>query len=229
MKILIAVCSDNKHRSQSDSQRATWMKLDTRSDDQVDYKIFFGRNGGFEPAPDEVILDVDDRYESITFKTHAIIEYAFEHDYDYVFHTDNDAYVRVDRLLASDFRNYDYVGFGCLSNTKPTLPGDEHQLYAHGGPGYWLSRAGMIAVLAQEPIENEGAQDWFVGRACQLGKVPLYADLRYVDLRVYPFSYDEASVIATAEHLGWQMWTEHRRYLGLRLLNEPPSKHIEKV
>ena len=196
---------------------------------EVDYRIFFGR-GGEAQHPDEIILDVDDSYTGLCCKTHAIVQWAFERGYDFIFNASNDCYLRIDRLLSSNFREHDYTGFGCLSNTKPTLPGDEHQLYAHGGCGYILSRKGMAAVLKQEPIEGEAAEDWFVGRACQLAKVPLYPDMRYQDLKVFSFGgIDYDNVISSAEHIGWQMWTEHRRYLGLRLLNEPPSKHIEKV
>jgi hypothetical protein len=83
--------------------------------------------------PDEIALDVPDTYPYLSHKTRAKIKWGVEREYDVIFRSDTDTYIRVPRLFTSGFEQYDYVGEG--SDLSGGLPG-----YAFGGTGVWLSR-----------------------------------------------------------------------------------------
>lgn len=169
-KILIAIMCCHSRRDFAEASRQTWIK-DIQG---ADYKIFYGygpsgsrRNENVqlvnerELKPDEVLLDVPDNYLDICAKIHEIIRWAFEQGYDHLFKVDDDTYVRPDRLLASDFKDYDFVGgesFGI----------DEHsRLFRYqggvnpSGPGFWLSRKAMqIAVSFPRPGHAYPDEPW---------------------------------------------------------------------
>jgi len=142
----------------ADASRQTWIK-DIHG---LDYKIFYG-HGHHELKSDEVQLDVPDGYQDLCSKIHEMIRWAYEQGYDYLFQVDDDTYVLPDRLLASDFKNHDFVGgesFGI----------DEHRRifrYEGGvnasGPGFWLSRKAMQIVLGYQRPGHESPDEPWLG------------------------------------------------------------------
>ena len=72
--------------------RDTWWSSLT-----LDKKFFFGQ-GSRTLRDDEVILPVPDRFRYHCLKNQMMFRWALEHDYDWVFRCDDDAYVRPDRL-----------------------------------------------------------------------------------------------------------------------------------
>jgi hypothetical protein len=194
MKILIAIQACHRLQEWKDAQRDTWM----RAQASADVRIFVGRwmPLNFEdqvrrarrtgkpytvPTPpakqaDEVWLDVEDWFHSLCEKAEAIIRWALEHEYDFMFKCDDDAYVHIPRLLASGFENFDYVGRAITNNWHGFTA---H--YAQGGAGCWMSRKAMKAFLehaeAAAPFLN--CEDIRTGRALERAGIHLENDDRY--------------------------------------------------
>ena len=124
--ILIGSCSLYRNNGYNDAARNTWIK-DWGS--QIAYRFILGR-GCMNPRPDEIILDVDDGYEQVTYKTREAHRWALQKGYGYTFLCFTDTYVVPSRLLNSDFASHDYSGF---------VVAFEGISYAGGGTGYWLS------------------------------------------------------------------------------------------
>lgn len=164
MKILIAVTCCHGHEEQAGLLRRLWTK---DVPDDVDCFFFFGRGTKRPALPDEVFLECGDGYHDLTEKSKAIYRWAVAYGYDYVFDVDDDTYVRVSRLLASDFGNYDYVG------RLSTLA----VIYASGGPGIWLSRK-ALEILVREPV-TDTVDDRWVGNTLAAHGIRLHHDLRY--------------------------------------------------
>lgn len=160
MKILVAIssCGDFERNLNNQAMRDTWLPELARHG--IDYKFFFGVGQKAPQLEDSVILpEVPDDYGHLTYKTRESLAWAMDHGYDGVFRCFPDTYVHVDRLMASDFRLYDYYGDfrreeggrtdGGSGEFRPTL--QQAQNYASGGAGYWLNRK-AIEFLIHAPI-----------------------------------------------------------------------------
>jgi hypothetical protein len=176
MRLLIAIlsCHSNGHGSDwgselREAQRDTWL-----CEAVVDHRYFLGRGEGSAEA-DEVWLDVPDDYDSLPIKSLALIAWAYEHDYDFIFKCDDDTYCRIDRLLSSGFEAYNYSGFRKIS---PWFGWAIE--FAQGGAGYWLSRLAMQAVLgfAENPC-TWGPEDLNLARILAAHGIRLHHDPRY--------------------------------------------------
>src|SRR5208337_3948531 len=104
MKILLAIESCHRDRCLHQSLRDTWIK---DIPVEVDYRIF---SGSYVSEPDEIHLQVDDSYLGLPYKTRAIMVWALEHGYDYIYKCDADTLVCPFNLLNSGFEKYDYMG-----------------------------------------------------------------------------------------------------------------------
>ena len=164
MKILIAVTCCCGHEAQAELLRTLWTKTVPA---EVDCFFFYGRGPYIMRRNDEIVLDCGDGYDDLTEKSKAIYAWALAHDYDYVFDVDDDTYVRVERLLASDFASFDYVG------RLSTISG----VYASGGPGIWLSRR-ALEILVREPV-TDTVDDRWVGNTLAKNGIRLHHDVRY--------------------------------------------------
>ena len=145
MKLLIAIssCGDFESNGNNQALRDTWLKDAIRLG--VPYKFFFGVGQGGPELGDSVILhDVPDDYGHLTYKTRASLRWAHAEGYDFVFRCFPDTYVRVDRLLACGFEQFDYLG-----DFRGEVAGPPN--YASGGPGYWLSRK-AFSFLIDAPV-----------------------------------------------------------------------------
>lgn len=186
LNLLVAIKGCEKHYDRFLTQRKTWA---------TDYALvgFFTGN----------ILGCAEDYAALPSKTQAICRHALALGHDFVFLPDSDTYVSLERLLASDFAIYDYVGYA-----SPTG-------YAFGGPGYWLSNYAMQHV-AEAPCRT-GFEDQWVGETLAKAGIALHHDPRY---SIQTFVLPENDVISChLGHLGGYlpefMTAAHRRFLGL--------------
>lgn len=105
----------------------------------LDVRLFYGRTDEALES-DEVSLPCGDGFGDLFHKTREIFKWALAHGYDYVFKTDDDVFVRPDKLL-EEFKPVDYRGFPVRYLTK-----DAEGVWA-SGIGYWVSRKAMHTVL----------------------------------------------------------------------------------
>ena len=194
MRILIAIssCWDFEKNLNNAALRETWLP-DTRHFPELDYKFFVGHGQGAESAelPNDCVFlpEVDDGYGFLTYKTQASLRWAAARNYDFVFRCFPDTYVRVDRLLACPFSDFDYYG-DFRSEVPPegvTLQGACD--YASGGPGSMLSRKAFEQLL-EAPILGiwrdditRYAEDLWVGNRLGVAPVKLsyFDDKRFVN------------------------------------------------
>lgn len=155
--ILIASCDAWEKNGINSAARRTWL---FKWSHLIDYKFVLGR-GAEHVSDDQLILDVGDDYQNLSYKVQAARRWATAAGYGHSFHCGADTFVFVPRLLASGYEAADYTGF---------LIHDEHRLYkprniqfAQGGGGYWLSpRAAMYVEQAGVPEWLLKAEDVFV-------------------------------------------------------------------
>ena len=92
---------------------------------------------------------------------------------DGMWKADDDTYMDVDRLLAYDTRGRHYIGYGIASAGAGGTP------YAHGGSGYFLSRAAMQMVVDKCDV-LVGDEDRAVGTVLINNGMPLLHEPRLV-------------------------------------------------
>lgn len=186
MKVLIGILSCHKRAFVSSVLRETWLDYG-----RVDYRFFFGsdrigvphdprrpawaQDDSKKPLSDEVFLVVPDDLRQQPIKTRAMVSWAYNRGYDFLFKCDDDTYVRVPRLLASGFEKYAYSGH--VRTTSIFGPGKE-VVHAQGGAGYWIDRACMEILLRHDTTTN-GAEDINVARVLLRQGISPVHDARY--------------------------------------------------
>jgi len=156
MKYLIAIssCYDFEKNGSNDAMRETWLP-DVGKFPGLEYRFFFGYGQGAESADllgDCILLpEVPDDYGHLTYKTRDSLKWAHERDFDFVLRAFPDTYIRVDRLMASGFRDFDYWGDFRGDASVNMLEHGRAQNYASGGPGYWLSKR-AYSLLIDFPV-----------------------------------------------------------------------------
>lgn len=140
--------------------RDTWAKDIEPFKEHVTLKFFYGEPHPRPAASDEVYLPCGDGYEHLPLKTINIARYALEQGYDYVFKCDDDTAVYLDRLIHELMSHkFDYAGY-------------ENGRVASGGPGYWLSRRAMKALVANDKPDH-WAEDVWTGKVMSYANIPL--------------------------------------------------------
>lgn len=194
MRILIAIkaCRTRRDFALRSKQRETWAKHSTIP------VIWFVGNG--EPVTDDVTaLDCGDTYDDLIAKTRAIVKYALDNAYDYIFCTDTDTFVCVDKLLASDFTQHDYIGW-CRGRT-----------YNQGGSGYWLSRRAMTVLVEDTtPTPETVWEDLHVGTVLGRHGITPHHDERYLvgPANVHQDWPTKANAIITLHKLTFETMTK---------------------
>ena len=181
MKILIAITSyeQARHNGMNDAVRDTWLKDLDRSKADA---IFFSGLGTTEPVrDDEVHVNAGDGYAAITNKVIESTRWALNREYDMIFRTYPDVYIRPERLLAA-VPNKAYVGH--------PMAGPNGVAYASGGAGYWL-RAKEAAYLLDTMVPYDWAEDRWVGNVMRANKVILWGDPRYSPIARPPLARNE--------------------------------------
>jgi hypothetical protein len=138
--------------------RDTWFKDVEPFASNVEARFFYGEPK-HDLLADEVKINVKDDYESLPAKTREICRWALANNYDFVFKCDDDTAVYVDRLYRELLdQRFDYAGY-------------EHCAVCTGGPGYFLSRRAMRAVV------DAGSSDHWA-EDCWVAKVLGYQNIR---------------------------------------------------
>lgn len=163
MKILIAVVNCHKRLAYQQAIRDTWLPLVSGAD----VRFFLGPSER-EPKPDEVFLDCDDSYQGLPSKVRGIVRWAYEHGYDYVLKCDDDVILDSEKMLASDFTGYDFVGRGNDTRTYPVPLGF----------CYWLSKKAMALLIDAELPNNNNDEVWVASNLAK-GNIVLHNDDRY--------------------------------------------------
>lgn len=132
MRLLIAIPTKTalEYLERAQVCKETWLK-----NCPVDYKFFRDSDLGLEESHE---LIRQQRMKRMCW-------YALQNGYDFIFRVDSDAYVWIDRLLASGFEHHHYTGW-CLEYPAP----QERFRTAHGGVGFFLSRTAMEFVVEAE-------------------------------------------------------------------------------
>lgn len=166
-KILVAIESCHRDREAQQAQRDTWLS----ALNVVDYKFFLGRPRTKAQCIDEVFLDVEDSYETLSIKTQAICDWAFRHNYDFIFKCDIDTVLNGKTATISG--GQDYVGGENADVDIPGFPSGRIE-FCSGGAGYWLSRKALTAVANADTIST-CAEDVFVAHAlAKVGILPIF-------------------------------------------------------
>jgi hypothetical protein len=165
-RVLIAITSCGRDRKYQDAQRNTWIKDIPAG---VDYKFFLGHTDATGAKDDEVFLNVPDTYAGLPFKTQALLEWALEHGYDFIYKTDVDTLVCPVNLLGCGFEHYAWVGANYGARDK---------VFASGGSGYWLSADAARKVVAFKA--SNGAEDVMVANVMRANGIDLHHDDRYL-------------------------------------------------
>ena len=185
-KILIAIasCERDSNNGFNNAVRETWIK-----DCKVDYKFFRGI-GNPTDKEDEVLLDCKDDYLSLPEKTLEILKWSIEKNYDYIFKCDTDTYVVLERLLNSDFADYDYIGHFNAALGRPNVVYQRLYTWASGGSGYFLSKKAAKIIVdinstekAMCPNLKIPCEDLWVGQLLgphiELGTIKAKDDHKY--------------------------------------------------
>jgi len=187
MKVLIAIHGSHSQPEHMQAQRETWLADLQRAD----YKYFLGASPVSNDAVDEVVAPDDVIYLPspdgpiweghrrtwhLNRKTEALVKYALDGDYDFVFKCDDDTYVpSTERLLfESGFEAHDYSGFTETHWAPDTGP----YRWAQGGAGYWLSRKSM-EIIAEHGLHLVRAEDFAVGQLLAVHGIHPHHDVRY--------------------------------------------------
>jgi hypothetical protein len=168
MKLLLAVTTCHRYQGRAEAQRQTWFKEIPK---EIDAKFFLGNLKGYQPKPDEVLLDVQDDYPSLIDKVIATFKWALERGYDYVFKTDDDIYVRPERLLAAAPKKEDYIG-------RMRGPSGGFRAPYASGLGYWVSARAMRILVNAEKAPHIAEDRWVGNRLLEAG-IACTPDYRY--------------------------------------------------
>jgi hypothetical protein len=137
---------------------AQWIK---QVDAATDVRFFLGDPHTGKRSPDEIWLDCPDSYVERKQKIVAIIRWAVEHDYAYLWKVDDDVYVRPERLLSLERSDYcgAIVGYDTVFS----------------GALYGLSRCSMEKLLTPDnTFAWQKYEDlWVWNRLNELGVAPL--------------------------------------------------------
>lgn len=177
MKLAICVksCAQDGIEGFHDIIRRTWGK-DAEALG-IDVRFFIGHAAYKIPAQDEVVLSCKDDYDSLPFKTKAILKWAMFNSYDgdgydYVFLCDTDTFIIPELLLKCGYEQYDYAGrigtqypIGTVfryEDGKGKII-EDCRPWASGGLGYFVSRPLMQTIVKHyEP--DHWAEDLWVGQ-----------------------------------------------------------------
>lgn len=175
MRLLLAVksCQRDQQTFCHQAIRDTWAK---DLPPGVDVRFFMGGNDPPLMEADEVHLTVDDGYWELTPKTRGICAYAVLHDYDFVYPCDTDTYLVPARMLASNFRNFDFSGGHlCYGEHGAELGkpypkwvsprggvADPFYAYMSGGVGFFMSHKAAREVAVTKYYHH--SEDVWVGQ-----------------------------------------------------------------
>lgn len=178
-QVKLAICIKSCHKDLEagfhDAIRGTWGK-DAKALG-IDVFFFMGKDPTQQStrrlwrySPGEIVVDSDDSYEALPYKTRRICQWASAKLFTNLFLCDVDTFVRPKQLLNTGFESYDYAGQFLVGEPggAPFHYSDQHGAYddfrgwASGGFGYFLSKKAAAIVAGTPP--NVWAEDAYVGQ-----------------------------------------------------------------
>lgn len=121
---------------------------------------------------DEVQLDCRDDYQHMPQKFQGICRWAKKEQYDFAVIGDDDAYMRPERFLSSNFESCDYTG-----RVRPSL--NRHWAFPFcSGIGFCLS-AKAISILASASFNGDHCDDRWAGQVLAAAGIQPHHDYRY--------------------------------------------------
>jgi hypothetical protein len=169
LKILIAIKCCHTRQEFAEASRQTWV----RNIHGMNYRIFYG-HGQHELKPDEVQLDVPDGYDDLASKIYEIFSWALKHEYDYVLQVDDDTYVRPEKLLQSNFQQYDFVAGSSFGVDECNRLFQYVAGQSSTGPGFWLSKKAMNVVVNSLPPSHGQADEPWIGKVLNHHGIRVY-------------------------------------------------------
>lgn len=130
----------------------------------------------YTPKDDEVVLHVPDDYMHHVYKTRAAHRWGVKHGFEHTFKCDTDTYTVLERLVSSDFAQYDYSG---KVGESP-----ERGRFVSGGCGRWLSKK-AAKLIVNEPV-TFWAEDGWIGTIMKKHGIEAHHSDRYVDAPFFP-------------------------------------------
>jgi hypothetical protein len=173
--ILIMSCLRDVVNGANQACRETWLAPAREGTLPVPYRFVIGRNPGFKPLADEIVVDAPDDYEGLPWKGIEARKWALSQGFTHVFKCDTDTYVHIPRLLASGFEGHGFTGVIRVS-PKPGY-GEDGQ-FVSGGCGYWT---GPVAtrLVADSCSDCSSAEDVHVSRLLWRNGIRCWSDWRY--------------------------------------------------
>lgn len=184
--ILIAVLTCDKYAERADGVRNSWLQLCPEN-----YRVLFvhGRPGGPEGVEgDRLYLDCPESYEMLPSKVRAFLNYALQNiEFDYLFKTDDDTYLDLERFIGFDKQGADYIGqfrehpvtdergktwhYGKCTDKAYEVPYEQPFICPWAtGAGYFLSRRAAEIALEEtaRTVANSLFEDMMIGEALTL-------------------------------------------------------------
>lgn len=205
-RVLVAIESCSKYKQRRDWQRETWLP-----ELKFDYKFFIGNDKVESVEENVVALNCKDDYNSLPEKTLAIIKWARENEYNWLFKIDDDVYCKPDRL---HIPNADYVGHAY-----------GHPNYCSGA-AYWLSSTAMDAVISNW-TRRSNAEDSCVGQSLEFAGIKLTEDPRYkVGWKSFPTDdFENEFPHPSNNHITFHLYFPH----NMPLMHSRWDTHIQYV
>lgn len=152
MNLLIGVISSFNTTARRQAVFDTWAK-DLDGKEQIDLIAYISAEKRHRQRDGKILyLDTTDAYAYNTWRFIEFLQYALETiNPDFYFNCCDDTYVAIDRLIAFDYRNADYIGQFCRGYLGQYHP------YAAGGAGFFLSKRAVEILLADKAfLESRG-------------------------------------------------------------------------
>jgi hypothetical protein len=127
--------------------------------------------------PDELLLNCDDGYLGLPWKTTESLKWAMDEGYDFVVRGFVDTYLFPQLMDKSDVWKYDAAGWAFACCSCPAHPDVIHSAPL-GGAAYTTSRKASQAII-DEPIRHWG-EDTHAGFALHNANIPLIHDERFI-------------------------------------------------
>lgn len=172
MKLLVGIVSCERDRVTHQAVRETWLRF---MPSEVDYKFLLGWSEGFQPEPDELLLQCGDSYQELTYKAYAFFRYALRNAYTHVLHVGRDTYVNVPRLVRAGLDEFDYAGHSTDPRKDKSeaydVPLEPNEIgrypFASGGAGSFLSARSMTTLLNSSLYHpcDDLLMGWALGQA----------------------------------------------------------------
>lgn len=158
---LVAVVSCHSRPAYRAAQRRTWAQHL-----KADVRFFVGDSGRVSQGlPDEVDLLVDDSYDGLSQKTHAIARWALDRGYEAVFKVNDDVMIFPSRFQMP-VPEADYAGWVWDEGTWIQ------------GHAYWMRRRALEILCDQPvpPVASTQVEDRWVGKVLVGAGVKAWSD-----------------------------------------------------